>query len=456
MTTACATRTFPVHQVQLAPASSARERNARSSSSANTPSTREREARAAGRAVRLAADDALAPRVRAALARCALGAAAWASCAALAAAQAPVLLASTTDDLAAVPGSQPAVDEAALVRLESGALPRVWMQPAHWLASAGFEPGDVDAIALRPGLDPAHYRSLAFSLQGNEGGALDGDVLMIGTDGKVDILYSEFELAQLMAANGANFDLDGLAFDGLGRLLFSLQDNLAGTGLGDVLDGDVLRLETNGAIVRAFAEADVQALVQTATGSSAAIADVLALEWHAGETWVVVQSPSGVDGAVIALDPVAQVRYTESELGLGGAELDALSVWPQQADGLALDFGPAVAAPGAQVHGEVHGGVPGRPVWVAIAGNAGFLNGAGFGGCGAWFLDPSDPALLGSIAAGNFAIGLLDAQGSLSQDFTLPTGSFGGLGFDQESGWTFQALDLVDLRLSLPFRLRVQ
>jgi len=397
-----------------------------------------------------------APRARTALARCALSAAAWASCAALAAAQAPVLLASTTDDLAAVPGGQPAIDEAALVRLESGVLPRVWMQPAHWLASAGFEPGDVDALALRPGLDPAHYRSLAFSLQANEGGALDGDVLMIGSDGKVDILYSEFELAQLMNANGANFDLDAIAFDGLGRMLFSLQDNLANTGLGDVLDGDVLRLETNGAITRVYSEADVQALVQTATGSTAAIADVLAIEWHAGETWVVVQSPSGVDGGVIALDPVAQLRFAESELGLGGAELDALCVWPKEADGLALDFGPASAAPGTQVHGELHGGVPFRPVWVAIAGNAGFLNAGGFGGSGAWFLDPNDPALLGSIATGNFAIGLLDAQGRLAQDFTLPSGTVGGLGFDQESGWTFQALDLVDLRLSMPFRLRVQ
>ncbi len=362
----------------------------------------------------------------------------------------PALLVSTGAALPATPG-HPAIHQSTLVRVRPGDAPFDQFSEGHWQGVWGKVPGNVDAIANRPGVDPASHRALAFSLLSDEGGFEDGDVLGLAPGGGFEVIVAEADLRIALGDPSASIDLDGLAYDDAGRLLFSLQNDLANSIFGPVQDGDVLRVESDGSLTRAFVEADVQAAFTQATGSTAAIGDVLALEFRSGETWVGVQSPSSVDGGVLVLGPAARIEYAEADLGLDGAELDALLVLDPSAEVGRLRFSAHQAAPGDALAVSFDGGGAFHNVVVVMAGNSGYLETRGVGtGFGGLFVDPSDPWL---NSFGVVPIAKLSANGSLTGTLELPPGVAGGSGFAGEDGWTFQIVDALTLEVSAPYRV---
>lgn len=370
------------------------------------------------------------------------------------AAQAPRVVVSTTDDVAPAVGLPFSVLDGDLVTVQASQPVAPFFAGIHFQATSGFIPGDIDAFTRLPGSRPGSAGSIVFSLLSNEGGFLDGDILILTNGGGAALLVTELDLATALGASGVSIDVDALTYDGQGRILFSLADNLTASALGPVLDGDVLRLEPGLAgVTRILTEAEVQARFTQATGLTDAILDTQALEWANGELWAAVQSPSRHDGSIVALEGTPHVVTDENDLGLGGAELDALGdIRPGDeivACHMSLDF----ALPGDVVHVEMRGR-PGARVIVLMAGGSGFLNLARFPGFGGLYLDPFDPWLNSFLTGRGLPIVTLDGAGKLSRDWRLPAGMVYGVGPAGELGWSFQLMDFQTKEFSAPFRVQ--
>jgi len=369
-------------------------------------------------------------------------------------AQVPRVFVSTSDDVSPAAGLPFIATDGDLLAAGGGVPVRPYLAEGHFQATFGFVPGDVDAFARRPGSSPGRADSILFSLLSNEGGFLDGDVLQLDPSGGAALFVSELDLAVALGAPGANLDVDAISFDDGGHLLFSLQADLAGTSLGTVQDGDILRLESGFAgVTRILSEGDVQALFTQATGLVDAIGDVQALDWAAGAMWVAVQSPSAVDGAVIQLLGTPGVVLDEAAMGLNGAEVDALASLRSGDELPGLVLSQAEALPGDVVHVEAWG-APGSELMVLMAGGVGHIDFSRFPGFGSWFLDRADPWLNAILAAHAVTVAPLDGAGRLSLDFHAPVAGVSGPGWSGEQGWSYQVLDLSTLELSAPVRLR--
>jgi len=348
------------------------------------------------------------------------------------------------------PVGSPTIDDASIVTAPGPGVPRPCFFEGHWQATIGFVPGDVDGFARRPGATPGSAASIAFSLLSNEGGFLDGDVLGLAPGGGVEVIVPESRIVAALGVPGANIDLDAIDFDSTDGLLFSLQSDLVGTTVGTVLDGDVLLLHQDDRVTVELTEADVQACFTVATGSNAAIGDVQAIECYSGEIWVAVQAPSSYDGAVLSCGGVPRILLDEAAMGLGGAELDALSEVRPGDDVPVLTFSPQAASAGSVLRVEGYG----RPssILVGVMGGASGYQRSARPGFGAWYIDPNDP-WLAAVLASPPVYAVLDAQGRFGASWALPPVAVSGLGFGGELGWTFQALDLPNRELTAPVRV---
>ncbi len=345
--------------------------------------------------------------------------------------------------------------DVSLIRVEAGVPPYVQTSIGGWFALTGFDLGDVDALAFRdhPG-GKAHRGSLAFSLLSNDGGFRDGDVLGISAGAGAEVLVPEVALLVLLGIPGGNIDIDGVAFDDQGRLLFSLQGAQTGTVLGDVENGDVLRVESGGGLTRIATEADVEYALFLATGQADPIGDVHGVEWIGGELYVAVQAPSAVDGSILRMGANPGLVAPELSFGLIGEELDAIAYLGDGVSAPTISLNLAVASPGAFVHGEGRGFTPGAPVLVLTAGNPGYSAGPKLGSFGELFLDPLDPWLAATALSG-FTVAVADGTGSFSSDFFLAPSDPGGTWMGSQ-GWSLQAVDLMNLSLTAPLRIQVQ
>jgi hypothetical protein len=368
-------------------------------------------------------------------------------------APAPRFYVSTGSDVPAG-GGIPAVQDGDVVLVEAGAPPSVVRSSGHWRASSGYEVGDVDvdALARRPGSVPGAAGSLAFSVLSDFSGFKDGDVLAYLEGGGLEIVVGEDALTVALGLPASSIDVDALAWDASARLCFSLQNDAPGTTLGDVLDGDILRLETSGLVTRLMTEQDVENKLFQATGSTAAVGDVIGLDLFGASIYVVIQSPSAYDGGVIDCGPAPALVLAEADAGLGGVELDALAL-VTDADLLPnVRVEPSEAPVGSTVHVEFRG-EPGQGLLVLYAGAAGHVPffGPGFG---AWYVDAADPWLNSIFTGPTLPLVPLDATGFYGIDYTLPIG-VEGMGIDGNFGWTFQTMALSTLELSEPFRLEL-
>ena len=363
----------------------------------------------------------------------------------------PTLWISTTADVNGG-GVVPAVDDGELWRVRLGDSPRVQFAAGHWAAARAVAPKDVDALALRPGFPPGSAAALSFSTLGNVDGTLDGDVLGLAPGGGYQVLIAEAALAQALGVPGTALDIDGLAWDPGGRLYFSLQTDLTGSVLGDVANGDVLRLEADGSVTRQLTEADVAVALTAATGSTASVGDVQGLEWTAAGLWVLVQSPSSVDGGVLQTGASPMIVLDDVGAGLGGAELDALVLVPADADLGALVVEPAKATVGQPVAARMSGLAPGHLHLVVWSGTSGFSANAWLGGWGSWGFDPGDPWIAQQSLSGAWVLATADGSGEASLGFAMPDSVLADPSGYGGAGWTLQALDLADLTLLAPFR----
>ncbi len=364
------------------------------------------------------------------------------------AAQGARIVVSTTDDVPATVGVPFGVTDGDLIVVEPGGPVTPYLAEGQFQGSSGFVPSDIDAFAHRPNSTPGRADSNVFSLLSNEGGFLDGDILALTHGGGMTLLVSELDIATALGSSGANIDVDALAYDDQGRLLFSLAD-----GLGTVLDGDILRLEPGLAgVTLVLSESDVQARFTQATGLNDAILDVQALEWAGGRLWAAVQAPSRHDGSVLALEGIPQVVRDEIDLGLGGAEIDALGELRPGDEIPVFHVSKQTALAGDLVHVEARGR-PGAVAYVFMAGRSGFADMRRFDGFGGLYVDRLDPWLLALRASHALPIVVFDGAGRYATDFNLPTGTEFGVGLAGELGWSFQLFEFGPARLSAPFRV---
>jgi len=366
-----------------------------------------------------------------------------------AAAQTPVFVSTTNNTTVGTA----TFDDGAVLFADGASSPVAFFRQEHWLGTSGIVPSDIDAFARVPGAPAGSARSFAFSLLSNEGGFLDGDVLSFAPGGGFEAIVTEAEITAALGVPLANIDLDALDFDLVGCLFFSLQSDLGGTGLGDLLDGDVICYEqsTNKVWIDRT-EADIQAAFTLATGLAAAIGDVQGLDVVNGDLWVVTQAPSSHDGAILALGATPVIVLEESVLGLGGAEVDALSL-AEAGDRIAtITVEPSEAMPGDLLNVTLRGEP--NTVYVALmSGSTGWIDFGARGGFGAWYLDATDPWLGTILGMPSPPYGLTDSFGVYTVAWNLPLGAVHGLGFGGEEGWTFQVLELPSFRTSSPCRV---
>jgi hypothetical protein len=363
----------------------------------------------------------------------------------------PRLMVSPSADLAAT-ATLPAISDGSLVAVGGGGAPAPHFVDGHWLANTGIVPRDVDAFTRMPGIAPGRNLSMVFSFQSDEHGFLDGDILSINHSGGVKVIYAEAGIARALGLPDANIDIDAMCFDDLGQLIFSLQSDLDGTVIGSVKDGDVLRFLASGTVSLVIDEAGVQSDFTTATGLTGAIGDVLGVEMVSGELWVTTQGPTSHDGGVLRCGSSPQVIAEEAALGLGGAEIDALSVVDAGEEIPTIHIDKSEAFPGDTFHAVIRG-APNSEHAVFISGASGFVDYDWLPGWGACYMDPFDPWLQVFIASPMLNYVRCDGSGVYEIDFLLPIDPWWGLGFGGEQGWTFQMFDLATAEFSAPIRV---
>lgn len=365
-------------------------------------------------------------------------------------AQEPAFLVSTTSDVGSVDPALPELTDADLIVVRAATAPRPWLTSDSWRALLQLAPGDVDAVALRPGEEPLGATSFVFSTLSNLPGYADGDVLAVDALGGLEVLVSESELVSGFGLEGVPIDVDGLSFDESGRLLFSLQSDLNGTLLGDVANGDVLRRELDGSLTRIATEADVEEALTLATSLAVSVGDVHGVDWVDGTLRVAIQAPGTHDGGILSLGAWPTLVVDETDLGLAGAELDAIATLPLETpDPVALWFAGSGAVRTAVVRGATPWGVG-----VALATPAwGFSAAGDFAGFGAFALDVNDAVLTAQLTSG-LTLVPFDGDGHYESAVLVPIAGAGPIA-DGSFGWSFQVIDLATLALTPATRVDV-
>lgn len=364
----------------------------------------------------------------------------------------PQFLVSTSNDPGAIDPTLPALDDTDLMIVGGAALPAPWFGIGHWRAVADFAPRDVDAVAFLG--DEPRAGDFYTSYQSDEGGFEDGDVVLMRADGTFAAVIDEESIALALGDAALDIDVDALCFEGGGplgggRMLFSLADNATSPTLGALLDGDVLELSHTGSVVRLFTEADVSAAFAAATGTTAAVGDVLGLDLVNGEVWASVQAPSSHDGAVIALGAFARVVAQESDLALGGEEIDAFALL-RSAPMPCLWFETTAGTYSGR--GGIRHGTPNGAQLVLASGASGWIETPLIGGFGGMALSGSDPLLLALVAGSNLPIAVVGANGALDKPIAFDAAA-AGAGPGGTLGISVQVIDLATLRASPAFRI---
>ena len=350
--------------------------------------------------------------------------------------QAPTALASTSGDTRLF--FDPVVFDEDWVRRQEGPPgAKLYLGSQNLMALLGdldgdglFEaPSDIDALAWSetdPAYGPAPIQFL-FSTVSNVGPYFDGDLLRMVEGQGVQVVVPESEFVAALQPASGSFDLDAAAHPTPGEFWFSVNSDLTGTLLGDVLDGDVLIYDRAlGSVRRHYGEADIQLLVDQAMGGSAtAIGDLTSLSFYppTGEMAFTVQAPSSDDATVYGDGGGGRTLVGWSEVDWDfqdPAELDALAFVPggiPQPPVFLTDV--PFYAPGDAVRFKMRHGTPG-----SVAEGVRSLRTAyepkPHDGVGFFFLDGTDPWLLRQLRLGQTGPTLLDSSGSGNFDWVVP------------------------------------
>lgn len=292
---------------------------------------------------------------------------------------------------------------------------------------AGDVPGDVDALHDH-GADGLASTSLYLSLQSDELGFRDGDVLRLVGDTMTVFLPEEaFGLA-----TGVDGDLDVDAFhlDPDGTVLFSFAEDetstiLSGDTPGTIADGDVLvwsGTATSAAIL--YTESVVTAMVNQALGNATASGDTkgLARDPTTGDVLFTVQSPSSDDGSVISAAAGGSLvaAHEEADFGFSGSgEIDALTVARTRFPTLSLGA-PTVTA-GDDVQVAVRAGPPNGAMVLLASSGLGTSPLITLDGWGGLILD-DDPILAATLLAVPYLLIPTDGVGDGTFSTTVPPG----------------------------------
>ena len=244
-----------------------------------------------------------------------------------------------------------------------------------------------------------------FSLLQDLGPYRDGDVLRLTTSGGIDVVVPEDRLIQVFGIQDGNCDVDGFAFDPAGVHVLSFAENEDSSVLdsdqpGVISDGAVLWWdEADDSVGVIYSEAEVDALVSAALGTSTSTGDTLSLERGPdGSLWFSVQSPSAHDGSLFSDTNGGSLEVDETAFAFSNTiEIDAFT-FAESAPRHPVALGPDVstqvgipwtlelsAQPGAEL----------RVLFALGRGDAGSFAPPGFGGL---FLSPADPLLWWSLA----------------------------------------------------------
>lgn len=359
-------------------------------------------------------------------------------------------------------------DEAWILQQEGTAGAGVYWSAQSWMFQLKDEDGD-GLLDTPPGIDAMTLASrtvanqftpmdVAFSLEGSYLNFEDGDVLRMKPLGGLEVLFSEQQFLDAIQHQSGSFDLDAVCWQG-DDLWFSVKDGLQSTVLGTIEDGDILHYELAlGQISRPYTEADVQAMVDAATGNTTAIGDVRALAIYppTGELVFTIQSPTAHDASVFGTDQGGRILpgWAESDWGFqDSTELDALTFLGsniEQPPILSTDL--PYADQNSTVKIRVRHGSPQGLVKGVFAYHKGFDDGVAHRGVNSIFLDQQDHAYNRQITHGWLHPTPLDASGS--GDFDWQTGALP----PQYSHVDFliQALDVTASKLSNPIIVRLR
>jgi hypothetical protein len=233
-----------------------------------------------------------------------------------------------------------------------------------------------------------------------------------------------------------------------------MQNDLDGTVIGLLQDGDVLRIDAAGVLHIVMTEPEIGAKFAIATGTGSSIGDVQGIDWQGGELWVVTQSPSDFDGAVIAVGATPYVVMDEAAAALGGAEIDALSFLRPGEELARIYLETTTAAPGDVVRFDFLG-EPNGIYLVLQCGGTGYHRFPMLNGFESLYFDPADPWLAAELGSLADNIAIMSPAGSLIFDSAHPPAAVFGRGFGGERGWSFQMIDLATREVSAPARLRM-
>ncbi|MBL8840479.1 MAG: hypothetical protein JNL90_03000 [Planctomycetes bacterium] len=305
-----------------------------------------------------------------------------------------------------------------------------WLSSASGAFFAGDLDGDGDSDEWKD-VDALHVEqaggritALYVSFNATTGPWLDGDVVRIGSDGLLEIAWTEAELIAAFGFIDGQVDVDAFHVAPDGRLLLSFAEDEASTLLstdatGVVTDGSVVTWDPLLALPGVeTTEGAIDALVSNALGKSVKTGDTLSVALDAGGALCfTVQSPTSDDATLFRAANGGEVVVSEPAFQLTGSpEIDALALVDAATEFLATRVTPRSIP--ANVSATVTlDGAPNHAFVVTLSltrGDAASFTGRGFAGL---FLDPTDLLFAASLADFTFTWGATDGAGSATLQF---------------------------------------
>ncbi len=325
-------------------------------------------------------------------------------------------------------------NEALIRRFGANGQARVYLNRRGWEGILGDldgngwadKPNGIDAISYkRVPIGNFDLRNVLISSNSNSATYSDGDILRwVPLRGFVPEV-SEEEIKTILQVPSSNIDIDSICWIEDGVYWLSLRDNLSGSVLGEIKDGDVFLIDTfKQSTKKIWSEDQVQAMVEHALGITSPFGDLIALATLPnGEYCFVVQSPSTHDAGIIAASNGGHLvpGWEEHDWGFQeDSEIDGLCFLPgyfPQPPVLTTDL--SWVDRGQGIRFKVRFAEPNCRLMGFRTLQRGFFPNH-LGGIGFLGLDAADPWLFQQYQNGKSYPVLVDTSGSATFDWIAP------------------------------------